>query len=353
MEDRLLHAEPPSLGILMALEIAQKEARLAAEAEEEGGCLAETEYDSLRPFSSWAAVQQKFLDAHLQSLRSELGTGVEISPLHPDSNVQDQFLNSCRTAGVMPLPAYHGTRSRNISSISSRGLLIPGHGGVTVAHGSAHGLGIYTAVLGASYLSRGFMDSDKLFICGVCDGPDNKAQQEAKRLGAKLLKWTRGISLHHRQHRAPQKTGQGPQSMLGNFRLHKDTGPVRHVGSAMVVFDEARVAPLFLASGVTYPSWTSRVPTFGRGCKVLNLWPSGIPDNVNHRGRSAWVGRRQTLIPETQEVVWLPPEAVRDPDQIRTKRSFECKRKHLRRRKDREEKFAVQQELFSEQLETA
>jgi len=333
----------------MAVEIAKSTAAAVAQAyAEEQGHLGQMK-DS-HPWASWNALQHKFLDEHGQSIRNELGEQVQITPVHPHNHVQDEFLASCSVAETMPLPAYHGTKARNISSISLRGLLIPGHGGVTVAHGSAHGLGIYTATLGSSFLSKQFMDSDKMFICGVCDGPNGRAQQQlASRRGLRPAKWTHGVSLHHRQHRAPVSANQAQQKMLGNFRLHKDTGAVRHVGNALVVFDEARVAPLFLASGVAYSSLAPVTRWPGSNSSVVQLWPGGIPENANHGARSERVGTRQILIQETQVLVWLPPEAVTCKEQIRTKRRFERKRKDLRRRKDREEKVAMQS-FYSDQV---
>lgn len=348
VDSRLLRAEPPSFEILSALQIAKSRAAALALAEVEEERHPE---DSLCPATSWNALQQRFLDEYGQSISEELGEGVKIAPLYPNHSVQEEFLASCRAARAMPLPAYHGTKFRNISSISSRGLLIPGRGGVTVAHGSAHGVGIYTATLGSSFLSRQFMDSDKLFICGVCDKLHNNIKrQEAIQYGTRHAKWTHGISLHHRQHHVPYslRAVQGPPKMLGNFQLHKDTGAVRHVGNAMVVFDEARVAPLFLASGVpcnAAATWGRFAGGGFRSLAVVQLWPSGIPKNSNRSSGSERCGRRQTFLQEIQEIVWLPPQAVKDRWQIRVKRRFESKRKDLRRRKDREEKLGSEMAL--------
>jgi len=51
---------------------------------------------------------------------------------------------------------------------------VPGQkSGISVAHGSAHGVGIYTGMPGAAGLSRGFCDFSNMLICGAVD-PDAK-----------------------------------------------------------------------------------------------------------------------------------------------------------------------------------
>jgi hypothetical protein len=342
VDSRLLYASLPSKEILMALDIAKSSAAAVAVAETD----AEKDADTISkcPWKSWETLQKSFLNEYEQRIRNELGQTVQISPVHPSN--QGDFLSSCDTASAMPLPAYHGTKSRNIASICSRGLLIPGRGGsVRVENGSAHGVGIYTAKLGCAELSKSFCDSNAMFICGVCDG--SQAQEDlAQNLlrSAPLAKWTSGVSLHHRQHRQHRvaTAPTTPQRMLGNFLLHKDTGYVRHVGNAMVVFDEARVAPLFLAENVAGCGRPFAWLSMNRSPQVLQLWPMGVPTNLNHGGHPQRVGRRRTLIKETQEVVWLPPEPTGDRHDVRTKRCVESKRKNIRRHSEREEKFEAQ-----------
>lgn len=50
-----------------------------------------------------------------------------------------------RAATHRPTLLFHGTNSKNIVSIVRNGLIVPGSHGVTVANGSVHGVGIYTA----------------------------------------------------------------------------------------------------------------------------------------------------------------------------------------------------------------
>lgn len=337
----LLRALPPTPYVLQALEIAKaaaaEGAKEAEEAEEESS---RTELDPLR---SWDCLQNRFLKEHGDQIRQELGgSDVRLDPVHPMCSVQDDFLGSCRAVGGMPLPAYHGTRARNIPSIVSKGLIIPGRCGVRVEHGSAHGLGIYTATMGSSYLSRGFCDSDKMFICGVCDGPADYA--DPARPGHVLTKWTHGMGLQHRQHRPP--IGRTPArknapQMMGRLPLHKESTFVRHVGSAMVVFDEARVAPLFLASGIGIRPVAGMRP-FPNGSIVSMWWPSA--GNPNHVGRPKWVGRRQTWVVQVGqeqegEIVWLPPQREDAKAYMNKKRRFERKRWKQIRCLERREKF--------------
>lgn len=109
-------------------------------------------------------------------------------PLAP--SVQERFM--AKMSGAHIKPAFHGTDTRNYESIFSRGLLIPGYQNeLQIAHGAAHGRGIYTANIDASWLSRGFCASSSMLVCAV--------RQEN----------------------------------------------VTHVGDAMVVFDPDNVVPLF------------------------------------------------------------------------------------------------------------
>merc|ERR1740116_604551 len=97
-------------------------------------------------------------------------------------------------------PAFHGTDAANHNSIVKRGLLIPGQGNeLKVAHGAAHGKGVYTANVDAAWLSRGFCSAPTMLVCAV---------------------------------------------------LQSDA--VRHVGDAMVVSKEEHVVPMFEGAGLCY-----------------------------------------------------------------------------------------------------
>merc|ERR1712046_25669 len=115
------------------------------------------------------------------------------------SGVQDRFLSVRREGHV--LPAFHGTSVTNHRSIFERGLLVPGAGnGVSVANGSAHGVGIYTATVDNARLSKGFCrGGNSMLVCAVVSD-----------------------AIKQKDH------------LLGNHIVSAESGNVRHVGSAMV-----------------------------------------------------------------------------------------------------------------------
>lgn len=112
-------------------------------------------------------------------------------------------------------PGFHGTSASIHDSIFSRGLLIPGQDNeLRVVNGSAHGNGVYVAKLSNPWLSQGFArGANKMLVCGVVDDAAGMTQTQR----------------------------------LGSFSVTKQSDNVRHVGDAMVVFESARVAPLFVA----------------------------------------------------------------------------------------------------------
>jgi len=282
----------PSTRVLQALDLAKSEAAALVEAT----CVPEESSFMDKPSDPWRSMQDDFQQKYGREIKNELGVGVQLERVIPCSPVQEQFLMGCRDGEDMPRAAYHGTRSCNIPSISERGLLIPGNNGVRVQNGSAHGVGIYTAKLGSSMLSRGFCDSNQMFICGVND---------SKKVRGKSVR-TFGKALHHRHHHRPAATQAG--SRMGNLKVHKD-GPVRHVGNAMVIFDESRVAPLFVATMNNlahnpWKAWKAKL-RFQRTSRV-DLAATGSPNKI---GVPQFVGKQQTLIEETGQVVWLPPSS--------------------------------------------
>merc|ERR1712113_903258 len=96
-----------------------------------------------------------------------------------------------------------GTAAINLGSIYRQGLLIPGvNNNLQVVNGSAHGLGIYTASIDNPGTSWAYCrGGGSMLICGVLDD---------------------AVSGH-----------------------------VKHAGGVMVVFDERRVVPLFVATRYT------------------------------------------------------------------------------------------------------
>lgn len=161
--------------------------------------------------SSLASFKPSSLKPHAVGRWSEL----TLKPADLSLDVQLRFLKAWVQLGGTDAsirPVFHGTNPANIASIYERGLLIPGMGNdLQVAHGSAHGLGIYTANLDHANLSYGFGGRNGLLVCGVLD--------DAVQLPV-------------------------PKS-VGNLTVTAESEAVRHVGGAVVVFDPRRVAPLF------------------------------------------------------------------------------------------------------------
>jgi len=171
---------------------------------------------------TFSCFQQRFLTEHrcriLKCLAgNEDRVSHELKPADLSLAVQLRFLKAWTQLGgpeASVRPVFHGTDPRNIASIFARGLLIPGLGNeLRVVHGSAHGLGIYTAMLDSASLSRGFGGRKGMLVCAVLD--------DAEQLPV-------------------------PQTM-GRRTITAESAAVRHVGGAVVVFDERRVAPLFHA----------------------------------------------------------------------------------------------------------
>lgn len=170
-------------------------------------------------------LQKELLAKHGRSLCSELSRSirrmVHVRPAPVSADVQQRFLEA-RTEhrGAELTPGYHGTNVSNLSAIYQRGLLIPGPAnGIGVANGSAHGLGVYTAKVNNPHLSWGFcrapteMDR-KMMVCGILDD-------------------------------AP---AMGQHYQMGIRTVSRESANVRHVGDAMVIFDDRRVAPFFEVS---------------------------------------------------------------------------------------------------------
>merc|ERR1711865_922708 len=99
--------------------------------------------------------------------------------------------------------------------------------------------------------------------------------------------------------------------MMGNFEIHKETEEVRHVGGAMVVFDESRVAPLFVARGIGNTR-VAGVSTSQALTSQALLMPTGNDRSGAIAAGGSWGGRDQCVIGE--ERFWIPPEHWRDDD---------------------------------------
>lgn len=167
-------------------------------------------------------VRHGFLAKHGESIRSNLSTAlggpVSLTPAPIATSVIERFMEVYDPM-IGLLPTFHGTNAANHMSIFERGLLIPGQdNNIKVAHGSAHGLGVYTARVTSPYLSRGYCTEPRMLVCGVADG-----------------------------------------TVAGVCPV------VRHVGDAVVIFDSRRVVPLFEATGHGLrPSCFSATAQMGR-----------------------------------------------------------------------------------------
>jgi hypothetical protein len=167
------------------------------------------------------ALRVKFLQRHGKALLNSLDQctiGRTLKPAPVAREVQERFLRVCgngKECASKISPGFHGTPASVHESIFSKGLLIPGQNNDLVnRNGRAHGNGIYIAKLSNPWLSQGFAHgTSKMLVCGVMDDAVSLSQV----------------------------------ARLGSFGVTKESDNVRHVGDAMVVFESACVAPLFVA----------------------------------------------------------------------------------------------------------
>ncbi|CAE7946811.1 unnamed protein product [Symbiodinium sp. KB8] len=158
---------------------------------------------------------EQFSPAICSGLRGIFRNEIMLRATPTNKSVYDRFKLQIQKKGNL-CPVFHGTDEANLSSIYAKGLLVPGgERGVRVAHGASHGNGIYTAKTQNPGLSFGFCRGSirPMLVCGVLD--------DAVPLARKYL--------------------------LGNHYVTAESQNVRHVGDAIVVFDESRVIPLFEA----------------------------------------------------------------------------------------------------------
>lgn len=286
-----------------------------------------------RVAKAWSAFLKRVEDGHGWRVRKELGAETVLDPVYPDRHVQQRFLEACETLDSHLTVTYHGTKARNIDSIKQRGLLVPGHGGVKVVNGSAHGVGVYTAQIGSASLSRGFCDSDTLFVCAVCDTSEPLPEQDPSSYVAFKP------SMTHVQTCFPRLfTFQG--KTFGAHKLTQESAEVRHVGNAVVVFEERCVVPVF----------TARIPA---------KEPQGAEDQPEKvepwEAGPQQIGRRRLVVPEagkelirfgtlasgrSGQTVWLPP--LPKPDVTSHERAVQrrryCRMWQCRRVADRQTK---------------
>lgn len=218
-------------------------------------------------------LRAKFLKDHGSSVLEALekcGEAPMLSPAPLNPHVQELFLSAsdARHSRIVR-PAFHGTAASNHNLIFEQGLLIPGaKSGLCVAHGSAHGNGVYTAALRNPCLSKGFTAGcRKMLVCGVAD---DAAPCDSK-------------------------------EKIGQFDVTSKSEQVYHVGDAMVIFNHELVAPLFVAEWqpqilLMQPSlqpksqkWQSKLSCDGR--LVRAKWEY---ESLKHR-RAKWLQKQFRL----------------------------------------------------------
>merc|ERR1712007_282242 len=160
-------------------------------------------------------IQSNFLRKHkeriMENSRTVMGNPISLLPVPLAYEVQQRFMESYRKSPGSIIPVLHGTNECNKESIFSRGLLIPSaENGLKVAHGSAHGLGIYAADLSNPQTAMCYSSDRHLLVCAMLVKRDDA-----------LIKSGSGFS---------------------------------------VVFDHCRIAPLFEVSGQGLPTKTRCIP---------------------------------------------------------------------------------------------
>eukprot|EP00439_Symbiodinium_sp_Y106_P057517 s2592_g8.t1 len=248
-------------------------------------------------------LQDDFLRTHGHQIKEQLSSVFQgpISIKHAEVGrpAQERFMDAM-SEGYPLLPAFHGSQAENYASICSRGLLIPGRDNeLKVVHGSVHGRGIYTAGLQNPRLSAGFCTDPKMLVCGVLDDS---------------------------QHLAASRT-------LGNHQLKAESQAIKHVGDAIVVFDERRVVPLFQASGSAFQHrhCSAPLPTTVGPAQVLGNWaPKRAAASYNpnqdliHNGIIT-AGTDKVFHVRTRQMAYLPPTPMSSSDATQRKRIYERK----------------------------
>jgi hypothetical protein len=228
---------------------------------------------------------------HIQDSLSDCFSGkVDLKPAPVSPAVEKRFLRCykkhCARGASCLVPALHGTDPKNYQSILRRGLLVPGLGNeIAIAHGSAYGVGIYTAKLCNPFLSRGFAPAASLLICAVIDDaradafdgathagmsyPIRYRLPRTKRSSAKhLTDYVEELEVWNEWDPYASDVWGWEVDPVGGRYLHD--GPsiysgrnVKHALDSMVIFDSSHVVPLFIA---TRP--------------FVNMWP-GSDDEIS------------------------------------------------------------------------
>lgn len=233
--------------------------RLAIRLKPCGAVLEEKEH--LEGNHGFIELQKKFLMDYGPSFCTELSRSmkkiIHVRPAPVSADVQKRFLDARTTLTGTLKPGYHGTNIDNLSSIYKAGLQIPGQGGnnIKVANGSAHGLGIYVAEVSNPHLSWGFCRAPeeikkKMMVCGILDD-------------------------------SPHSIGFNSYTM-GIRTVSSESKNIRHVDSAIVIFDDRRIAPLFEVSlgaclALPAPEFFNWARWLDKVHRILSLMPVKKP----------------------------------------------------------------------------
>jgi len=262
---------------------------------------------------------------------------ITIEPAPVSVAVQQRFLQGYAAAPFADVvPTYHGSDAANYESICRRGLLIPGQGNeLKVEHGNVHGRGVYTARMDNPSLSRGFCTEPSMLICGVVDDAVMATTTER----------------------------------CGRFNVSAKSQVIKHVGSAVVVADDRRVAPLFQ---VTADDFMTRYSNGhgGKGGEITTLgsWLSSRShvsttqprrQDVSYISQSVsdvWtdpmpcgpcqhfvdIGKGQVLNVSSGEKAFMPPVAETWRYEVKQKRTYEARKRDANRAAMRSQKVLNQ-----------
>lgn len=271
-------------------------------------------------------VQERIMQTHGAEIKNSLDQifdgPVRLEKAEVAKPVQQKFMEAM-DSGYPIIPTFHGSNAQNYSSILQRGLLIPGRNNeLRVVNGSVHGKGIYTARLSNPQLSAGFCTDPKLLVCGVLDDAAGVANRSN-----------------------------------GHFQVHAQSNAVKHVGDAVVVFDESRVVPLFQASAQTFsrPHW-GRAPNPNKAASAtgwLGNWAPPSPSQPSSSSQPASfnpnlpqpsagmmdAGKGKIYHIRTRQIAYMPPTPDTYRHNIEQKRIYEKKARDLRMKHRREEKM--------------
>mmetsp|Transcript_100359 Transcript_100359/g.288320 ORF Transcript_100359/g.288320 Transcript_100359/m.288320 type:complete len:491 (+) Transcript_100359:94-1566(+) len=151
-------------------------------------------------------LRASFRRTHEKLLLSRLGPRWYLTPAPMSREAIDRFVSAKELLPDADIrPVYHGTNTANYASIFRQGLLIAGEGtGIKIAHGSAHGHGVYTATAESPATSRGYSNENRLLVCGYLDD-GGRAPEVVKCVGAFVV-------IYQSSRVIPLFTAHGPAS---------------------------------------------------------------------------------------------------------------------------------------------